>query len=640
MAVKIGWLKRVGLFLVALAALGCQESPPVSEPTPGVTSSPRPVLVNPASKYIVAAHYYTWFEEAFQNGYLRGKLRPPQIPELGLYSNHDPAVVEKHIAWASEYGIDVLTLDFWPTQSKGNRRHDVFMNASNIGDIQFCIFYESGDLGYDPKLDATHFDSDTSAALISDLEWIADKYFDHPQYFRIAGRPVLILYVTRTFTGEYDRAIREARRRLKAKGHDVFLIGDEVYWACQAAGAQKPSGRGNASEAPQQSRIRLFDAITAYNFYNPDQAGHAGYAAGSNFLRDVAALTQRYIDATEGAVPVLPSVMPGYNDRAYRPRQEHFPIPRVWAKGEPEGSFLAHMIDDFALPFTDPRIPLMFVTSWNEWNEDTAIEPARVSASTNRDSNGEQFTQGYSYSGYGTTYLQTIRDRTIAISGLVKDKEGRVLVDQMVSAWRGDSLVATDLTDSQGRFHLSRMTVSPGTYSVGLSRAAARSVRVSTQRTTTGVHLEDSGQSGVTRLSLDLGQDQSRRYLVEGFSFDEIDGSTTYAWSLGPVSRLALPLGSPPDEPYLLRMRLRGFRAICPVVAAVSMNGERLGTVTATPDWRTVELEVPPAALKAGENLLEIEFAKTGRPSELVNTQDRRELAVGFDRLWLAPKGP
>jgi len=28
-----------------------------------------------------------------------------------------------------------------------------------------------------------------------------------------------------------------------------------------------------------------------------------------------------------------------------------------------------------ARPTLDPRFPLVFVTSWNEWNEDTAIQP-------------------------------------------------------------------------------------------------------------------------------------------------------------------------------------------------------------------------------------------------------------------------
>lgn len=629
-------LARVfALCWLALAALGCQ-GPSGERPVP--TSSPQPSPPDPAARYIVAAHYYTWFEEAFKNGYLRGHLVPPQQPELGQYSGFDPAVPEQHIDWAAEYGIEVLTLDFWPSQSKKDQRHDIFMNAPNISDIQFCIFYETGDLGFDPDTDTLSFDSQKGASLVSDLEWIADKYFSHPSYFRIDGRPVLMLYVTRTFSGDYEQAIREARNRLKARGYDVFLIGDEVYWSCQATGHGVTGGRGAVTEAPQQSRIRLFDAITAYNYYNPDRTGHRGYGADSHFLRDVAALNQRYSEATDGVVPVLPSVIPGYNDRAYRPEKDHFAIPRQWRKGDAEASFLAHMLDDFALPFTDERVPLIFVTSWNEWNEDTSVEPAGVAAATTKDKSGRQaFTQGILYAGFGTAYLEAVRDRCVAISGLVKDGKGRPVSGQPVSAWRGDRLIATDRSDSKGRFQLSRMTVSPGTYSVGLSQETAELVRVAAARTTTGVSLLNIKSAGVSRLSLDLGDPESRHQLVQGFSFDERDGSSTYVWSLGPSSLLTLRLGPPSRETYVLRLRVRGFRAICPVGASLSLNGVELGKISASPKWSIAEVEVPAGVLKSGDNTLQIVYERTGQPSKILKTQDERELAIGFDRVWLEP---
>ena len=41
---------------------------------------------------------------------------PPQQPVLGRYDSTDPTTAEQHIAWCSQYGIDFLTLDWWPNR--------------------------------------------------------------------------------------------------------------------------------------------------------------------------------------------------------------------------------------------------------------------------------------------------------------------------------------------------------------------------------------------------------------------------------------------------------------------------------------------------------------------------------------------
>ena len=34
-------------------------------------------------RYLVGAYYYYWYPNNFRQGYLRGKLKPPQVPVLG-----------------------------------------------------------------------------------------------------------------------------------------------------------------------------------------------------------------------------------------------------------------------------------------------------------------------------------------------------------------------------------------------------------------------------------------------------------------------------------------------------------------------------------------------------------------------------
>ena len=58
------------------------------------------------------------------------------------------------------------------------------------------------------------------------------------------------------------------------------------------------------------------------------------------------------------------------------------------------------------------RLRTILITSWNEWNEDTAIEPVATSPPTADDVSGRRlFTQGYAYEGFGTTYVDIVSDR-------------------------------------------------------------------------------------------------------------------------------------------------------------------------------------------------------------------------------------
>lgn len=106
-------------------------------------------------------------------------------------------------------------------------------------------------------------------------------------------------------------------------------------------------------------------------------------------------------------------MIPGFNDRGVRSSLRHPPIPRQWAEGDAEGSFLAHALDDFALPLVDERLPMVLVSTWNEWNEDTAIEPVASTPPTAVDDSpsGRAFTDGHPYPGFGTTYLEVLQDR-------------------------------------------------------------------------------------------------------------------------------------------------------------------------------------------------------------------------------------
>ncbi len=411
-------------------------------------------IVDPAvfaPRPVIGAHYYHWYPGNWGPGTLRAQLDPPQEQVLGHYDSTDPAVAEQHIEWASEHGIDVFTLDWWPVQHQENQAGiAAFLSAGNISDIDFTIFYETWDLAFDPARGYADLDRPgVRQAFLEDMAQLADQYFSHPSYLRIDGRPVVVLYLTRVLVGDLAGAMADVRAMWRERGHDPFVIADDIFWNVTVNGSPPAF-----TERPQASRIRLFDAITAYNPYESERASHAGHGAASRFVPDVLGLYQRYRDATGGDVPIVPNVLPGYNDRGVRPSLDHYVIPRAWAPGAPEGSFLAELLRQVADPWFDPRAPLVFVTSWNEWNEDTGIEPIRPAPPTAADtaSDGVSRTQGHPYEGFGTRYLEVLRDHYVAVAGSAPP-------GALVTAWRDGEVVAQDTADSNGRFTLSRAHV-------------------------------------------------------------------------------------------------------------------------------------------------------------------------------------
>ena len=393
-----------GLMLVVTVATACGSA----------TAVPKaPAARRPGTAPLLGAYYYNWFPENLASGTLGPHLLPPRGPDSG-YRSEDLAAAEQAIAAASSAGIDFFALDWWPTRPEQNRRIDTgFLRARNLLAMRFAIFYETGDLGpHLPYNSVTPLIPAARATLVADMVAIARTYFANPRYLRIGGRPVVFWYVTRTLTGDVAAAVAAVRSALHALGFDVFIVGDEISWRVTT-----PAGVGTT--APQVERAKLVDAITWYNLYDTSAPASWGYGVSTTFVPDVAALARRYKSALGGSVPIVPAVIPGFNDRAARPSENHGAIPRQWAPGDTGATFLRHMFDEVALPNVDPRAPMVMITSWNEWNEDTGIAPVTSTLSTTTDDSRSHtfYTQGYRYGGPSTPELDAVREVAQARTG-------------------------------------------------------------------------------------------------------------------------------------------------------------------------------------------------------------------------------
>jgi len=271
------------------------------------------------------------------------------------------------------------------------RREDVALRQhilphNELGDTRIALFYETA--GRVPD-----FTDLTNVA--ADVGYMAANYFDHDNYLRIDGRPVLFVYLTRVLSrnGLLHQFTTLARQAAAEAGHDIYLIGDEVF------------GKPPVTSAA----LQLLDGVTNYDVYGSMGAhGHAGQAAVDAYYADQALWRDQ---ATAVGVTFVPAATPGFNDKGVR--QGHASVSRQLSPDAEYGTLFRAMLQQAVNLTQEATGHLLLVTSWNEWHEDTQIEPVIVATPTDVDDSGKaEFTEGLGYEGYGDRYLNILRQET------------------------------------------------------------------------------------------------------------------------------------------------------------------------------------------------------------------------------------
>ena len=342
---------------------------------------------------MLGAYYYPWYDApknendiGWMKRALRGRLKPAQLPKLGVYDSRDPKVIKNHIEQSKYAGIDFWSVSWWGKNRQDETFKDHILKHSDAAKLKYAVLYEStGRLG--------SMKSPNYKNLVPDFDYFNEQYFDHPHYLKINGKPVVFIYLTRVYFRA--NAGKEALKSLRRKYPNLYIVGDDVF------GPNYP-----ASAASQ------WNAITAYDVYGQSTKITGGTKAGIERLKKNYSAAKR--KANKVGTGFVPAIAPGYNDRAVRkgnPGRSRFFTDVEGSKG---GDLFRAMIRDVAIPLADPKAKSMImVTSFNEWYEDTQIEATggKVSDPVSKDDSdpGNYFTEDNLYYDYGFLYLDILR---------------------------------------------------------------------------------------------------------------------------------------------------------------------------------------------------------------------------------------
>ena len=374
-----------------------ESSQPSKGPTVAPSSSPSskptefPTFQTIAqSDIMVGVYYYPWHADNFHNngGYVRKVIG--HTPLLGEYDDRSPEVIQQHLAWSRQANIRLWISSWWgPNRVEDTTLKDVILNHRDLGDHKVALLYESSG-----RIDIRR--EVTTRRVAGDIRYIADTYFDHPNYYRIDGRPVLFVYVTRVLEeiGVLTEILLQMRAVAGSLGHNVYIVGDHAF-----------------ASAPEDNEwfpaFLYLDAVSNYDMYGAmgGQGGYAGNNGVAKYFRDQKEWRDQ---AHQNGCAFIPGISPGYNDRGVRMNADHKPLSRKLTANRDFGTLFRAVTKEARKIVDVSTSNLMIVNSFNEWHEDTQIEPA-VGDTTNVPFD---HTQGLHYEGYGTRYLDILREET------------------------------------------------------------------------------------------------------------------------------------------------------------------------------------------------------------------------------------
>ena len=385
-----------------------EESPFVSDLSGWVQSNKNNPDINmlkaSTTSTTLGVYYYPWYASDFHGGnYLRKHLLPKQTPLLGEYNDRDCEVIAQHLIWSRYAKINLWVTSWWgPGRDTDETTLNSILKNPMLGNMEIAIHYETKGR---TKFNSTSEPFTSLHKIGPDIAYLAQNYFDHPNYHRINDRPVIVMYLARVLAKDnLLHNVTDIMRSTAAEyGHDLYIIGDFCF--------------GKAREH-KFSGMEYLDAITNYDAYGSIKStGYVGSEKIYDYFQEQDYWRQ---EAKRQSIDYIPVVTPGYNDRAAR--EGHLPTSRKLRPQDDFGSLFVVMLSKALLTSEVATGNMILINSFNEWHEDTQIEPVAPALPTNMHAGmfaslspedrefTADYTEGLEYEGYGTRYLDILNN--------------------------------------------------------------------------------------------------------------------------------------------------------------------------------------------------------------------------------------
>lgn len=345
-----------------------------------------------AAFYWPAYHHEPRLQQIFPDGkgewediYNAKPERPghdqPKVPLWKYEDESDHRVMEKKIATACKYGVNVFIFDWYWYDGKPLLEDCIdngFLKAKNNDQIKFYIMWanHTANSYWDRKMqdktkvlwpgecDRKNFDRI--------VDRIINNYFKHPSYYKIDGKPVFSIYELSTLIKglggiEQTKAALDYFRKKTVEAGFPGLHLQAILW-----GAIPKSLQGVPGDQRQSQEGVLdyfgFNSLTNYSwvhFVSPDN----DYITWA----DQATSMWKQFD-TSFKIPYFPHVSIGWDNNPRFPEGK-----QPYVRNTNPASFSIYLKKAKSYVDQHPGQPkLITINAWNEWSEGSYLEPDKT----------------------------------------------------------------------------------------------------------------------------------------------------------------------------------------------------------------------------------------------------------------------
>lgn len=301
----------------------------------------------------------------------------PRRPLWGYVNEADPYVMEMQINAAADHGVNVFMYDWYWYDNRPFLEQCLdngYLKAKNNDRVKFYIMWANHTATslWDKRtseLDTPIWDGAVNRQTFEYIvKYTIDKYFSHPSYYKIDGKPVYMLFDLRNFVRGLG-GVKEALDALEYFRNEVVKAGFpgiDIH-----ASVRNKTYRGfkldDKTDIASFIKQAHFDGLTHYNFV------------------DYAPMNRHYLELLEDSkaewknleesfgIQVYPNVSLGWdNTLRFKETRKDLRALDNTPENVQKGFELAK---EYVDSHPNMKAPLILVNSWNEWTEGSYLEP-------------------------------------------------------------------------------------------------------------------------------------------------------------------------------------------------------------------------------------------------------------------------
>nr|WP_290427136.1 glycoside hydrolase family 99-like domain-containing protein [Coprobacter tertius] len=302
-------------------------------------------------------------------------------PLWGFINEADPSIMSMEIDQAVKHGINVFIFDWYWFDGRPfmeTTLNNGFLKADNVNKMKFYLMWANHDVLnlWDTRLAGINEENVIWTGKVDRQEFEKickrniEKYFKHPQYYKIDGKPVFMIYdIPQLISGlggikETAEALEWFKKETKKAGFPGLEL-QITIWSINMNYSGFDAGKNTNPENEFVKKLG-FTSGTHYQFAHFTNVNEDYNTIMKSVIKEWARIDTTY-DFT-----YYPHVSVGW-DNSPRTRKS-----AVMKNNTPENFEKAlRQAKDFVDSHPD-QTPLITINSWNEWTETSYLMPCNI----------------------------------------------------------------------------------------------------------------------------------------------------------------------------------------------------------------------------------------------------------------------